>query len=285
MEARIRAGSLESDPFEVSRGVKQGCVLAPVLFNIYISYVTKLLADRVGDNCGIQLTYRTDRSLFDLQKLKARTKTSNTWFQELQYADDCALLAHSREDLQEALTIAADLYTRFGLQISTDKTEVLSWTAETSPLEAEALEIDGSRLKDVSSFKYLGAWITNDCKLDTEVNNRICKAACSFGRLQDRVFKNHQLRLKTKMKVYSAVCLSTLLYGSEAWTLYVRHTKALEAWHIKSLRSILGITWWDRKTHEEIFRRTDSSSLETLLSRRQLRWLGHTIRMDDSRLP
>ena len=152
-------------------------------------------------------------------------------------------------------------------------------------MQTEPMEIDGSLLKDVSSFKYLGAWITNDCKLDTEVNNRICKAARSFGRLQDRVFKNHQLRLKTKMKVYSAVCLSTLLYGSEAWTLYARHTKALEAWHIKSLRSILGITWRDRITHVEIFRRTDSSSLETNLCRRQLRWLGHLIRMDDSRLP
>ena len=285
MEARVRTGCLESDPFEVSRGVKQGCVLAPVLFNIYISYVTRLLADRVGDNCGIQLTYRTERSLFDLPKLKARTKTHSTWFQELQYADDCALLAHSREDLQEALSAAADLYTKFGLQINARKTEVLSWTVQTSPLQTEALTINGSPLENASSFKYLGAWITCDCKLDTELNNRICQAARSFGRLQNRVFKNHNLTLKTKMKVYTAVCLSTLLYGSEAWTLYARQTRALEAWHIKSLRCILGITWRDRITHEEIFRRTDSSSLETYLSRRQLRWLGHVIRMDDSRLP
>ena len=61
--------------------------------------------------------------------------------------------------------------------------------------------------------------------------------------------------------------------------------KALEAWHIRSLRVILGITWRDKVTHEEIYRRTGCTSLETHLNRRQLRWLGHVIRMEDARLP
>ena len=48
---------------------------------------------------------------------------------------------------------------------------------------------------------------------------------------------------------------------------------------------MLGITWRDRVTHEEIYRRTGTTSLESQLGRRQLRWMGHVIRMDDSRLP
>ena len=85
MGARVKVGNLESEPFQVSRGVKQGCTLAPVLFNLYVSYITRLLAAQVGPECGININYRMDRSLFDLQKLKARTKIQSTWFLELQY--------------------------------------------------------------------------------------------------------------------------------------------------------------------------------------------------------
>ena len=285
MEARVRVGNLESEPFEVSRGVKQGCTLAPVLFNLYISFITRLLAARVGPDCGINVNYRMDRNLFDLQKLKARTKISTSHFLELQYADDCALMSHSPEGLQEAISTVADLYSKFGLEINIRKTEVLNWTGETPTTAVSDIVINETPLQVASSFKYLGAWLSNDCKLDTEINSRICQASRSFGRLQGRVFKNHNLALATKIKVYTAVCLSTLLYGSESWTLYSRHVKMLEAWHIKSLRCILGVTWRDRLTYEEIYQRTSCCSLESLLGRRQLRWIGHVIRMEDHRLP
>ena len=71
MESRVRVGDLVSESFGVLRVMKQGCILAPVLFNLYISYIIRLLADRVGPDCGVSLNYRMDRSLFDLQKLKA----------------------------------------------------------------------------------------------------------------------------------------------------------------------------------------------------------------------
>ena len=136
-----------------------------------------------------------------------------------------------------------------------------------------------------SSFKYLGTHISNDCKLDTEISYRVSQASRALGRLQTRVFKNHNLSIHTKVEVYTAVCLSILLYGSESWTIYARHLKTLEAWHIRSLRVILNVTWRDKLTHKEIFRRTGSTSLESQLGRRQLRWMGHVIRMDATRLP
>ena len=138
-----------------------------------------------------------DRSLFDLRKLKARTKTQSSWFIELQYADDCALLSHTREGLQETISAAADLYAKFGLEINVRKTEVLSRTVVNPADDVDEVQIDRTPLIVADSFKYLGSWISCDCKLDTEINNRICQAARAFGRLRDRVFMNHNLALRT----------------------------------------------------------------------------------------
>ena len=283
MSARVRIDNLESDPFPVNRGVKQGCVLAPVLFNIYVQYVTRLLHLRLGDTGGAHVSYRMDRSLFDLKKLKARTKTHTIKLYEMQYADDCALLAHTPDELQEMITVAAQIYQRFGLKINAGKTEVLVWSSRIP--SSFTFSIEEQPLSVVPSFKYLGSYLSNDCKLDVEVENRVSQASRAFGRLRERVFQNHNLSLPTKVKVYEAICLSVLLYGSEAWTLYARHVRTLEMWHMRCLRSILGITWRDKITHSEILRRTNSASMESITSKRQLRWLGHVIRMEDHRLP
>ena len=111
------------------------------------------------------------------------------------------------------------------------------------------------------------------------------QASRAFGRLCERVFQNHNLSLPTKVKVYEAICLSVLLNGSGAWTLYARHIRTLEWWHMRCLKTILGVTWRDKITHSESLRRTNSSSMESIISKRQLRWLGHVIRMEDDRLP
>lgn len=66
---------------------------------------------------------------------------------------------------------------------------------------------------------------------------------------------------------------------------YRRHLKKLEAFHTNCLQCILGLKWWHRVPHNEIRRRTQLDPLEIILTHRQLRWLGHTIRMPAERLP
>jgi len=96
------------------------------------------------------------------------------------------------------------------------------------------------------------------------------------------VFFNHNLTVA----VYHAICLSILLYRCEScWTLYRRHVKALEAHHIKCLQSILGVRWWHKVPHAEIRRKAYSECIESWIMQRQLRWLGHVIRMPPYRLP
>ena len=117
------------------------------------------------------------------------------------------------------------------------------------------------------------------------IGYRIGRAAAAFGSLRGRVFSNRNLKLTTKINVYDAVCLSTLLYGTETWTLYRSQIRKLEAYHIQCLQKILNISWEDKITHDDILRRTGCKSIEYMAAQRQLRWVGHVIRMEDERLP
>ena len=75
-------------------------------------------------------------------------------------------------------------------------------------------------LNIVDKFTYPGSTIANNLSLDSELSTRIGKASSSMARLTKRVWENNMLTINTKMQVYQAVVLSTLLYGSESWTLY-----------------------------------------------------------------
>ena len=96
----------------ISNGVKQGCILAPILFSIFFSIMLREAKEDVPD--GIYIRFRTDGSLFNLRRLLARTKTTEELIDDLLFADDCALLAHMEEalsttSLMQARTLASPL--------------------------------------------------------------------------------------------------------------------------------------------------------------------------------
>ena len=284
MQACVLVGGQQSPSFPVKVGVKQGCVLAPVIFNLFLSAASLLFHMTIKEDSGVQLQYRLDGSLFNIRRLQAKTKTTVTNIHELQYADDCALLAHSPSDMQHALDVMSSVYQSLGLAINTQKTEVMM-QVRSPPPDPPLFSINGSLLKVAQQFCYLGSTLTSTCQTDDDVQARINSASSAFGRLRCRVFENNHLRPSTKVAVYRAVCVSTLLYGSEAWTVYRRHIRRLDAFNIRCLQRILGITWQDRVPHSDILQRTDTISIEATLAQRQFRWVGHVIRMPGSRLP
>ena len=84
-------GSL-SGSFPISKGVKQGCVLASTLFSIFFSIILREAKEDLPD--GIYVRFRTDSSLFNFRHLLARTKAIKELITELLFADNYALLAH-----------------------------------------------------------------------------------------------------------------------------------------------------------------------------------------------
>ena len=99
------------------------------------------------------------------------------------------------------------------------------------------------------------------------------------------MFGKRNLRLYTKIAVYYAVVISTILCGCESWVSYRRHIMLLESVHIRRLFLILCLRWWHNVTNYEIRSRSEIPLIESMLLHRQFRWLGHAIRMPDSRLP
>ena len=98
MQVRVAVAGDVFEPFSVSRGVKEGCTLAPVLFNTYVQCITRLFSAIQSQRSQININFRTDRNLFNVSKLKAKSKVRKISVSELQYADDCALLAPSVTD-------------------------------------------------------------------------------------------------------------------------------------------------------------------------------------------
>ena len=157
----------------------------------------------------------------------------------------------------------------FGLTISLKKTNTLG-----KGTEPPVITIDEYELNVVHQFTYLGSTNTNNLSLDTELDTRIGKTATTIARLTTRLLTNPKLTRKTKMAVYNACIISTLLYGSETWTTYARQERRLNTFHIRSLR-LLGISWQDKVPNTEVLSRAGLPSIFTLLRQRRLRCLGH----------
>ena len=140
-------------------------------------------------------------------------------------------------------------------------------------------------MENVDRFPYLGSYLSNSANIDVEIQHRIRCACFSYSRLKHRVFSERGFRTATKILVYKAVILTTLLYGCETWVAYRRHMKVLEQFQQRILRYILGVHWQDRITNASILEQADTTSIEAHIVKSQLSWTGHVRRMPDTRVP
>jgi transcription termination factor 2 len=163
--------------------------------------------------------------------------------------------------------------------------QVLYQPAPKAPYTEPVITVDGQRLVGADKFVYLGSTLSRSANIDEEVAHRVARASASFGRLRDKVWDRRGLSVETKLKVYKAVVLPSLLYACETWTIYSRHAKQLNAFHMRCLRILLRIKWQDKVPDTEVLQRAEMESIHATLMRSQLRWAGHVHRMDDSRLP
>ena len=175
----IIRGAIDSPAVGTDAGLKQGCVLAPELFNLYLDTSVRALLPALR-SLGVKISYKIDGQL---RECKKPTHDELVWI--LMYADDICLIADDLENLRQAITAMDAAFLTYGLTVSTQKTKVLVVGREAEVRAANLqIPICGAELEVVTEFQYLGSIFSADNTVDKEVNNRIAKAGYAWHTLK-----------------------------------------------------------------------------------------------------
>ena len=241
MQAKIRLKGKLMDPIDVRNGLRQGCCMAPVLFNLFMNAVVERWEVRkreAGSVGGVRLLYKYDGKLFRRYTRDAREGELS----ECQFADDSSLLSSSRTGAECTIRSYQEVASRFGLTVSRTKTKFMVTGRLAKDSDRESIDVDGGQIECVEWFPYLGSLIADSGRMDVDVERRISQASKAFGALRKAVFLDKNLTMVTKRKVFNACVLSVLLYGSECWTPLRKHISKLSSFYHRCIRAIMGIS-------------------------------------------
>ena len=207
---------------------------------------------------------------------------SDDFITDLVFADDCVFFAENDTEASSILANISNTAKAFGLLINADKTKCM--TSDGSPT---TVHLEGATIDQVQAFKYLGSFDEEkviNASMDASV--RIGLATSAFHSLANPVWNRREISLKTKMRLFRTLILTTLLYGCESWVLLQPDLNQLETFLMRCLRSILNVSIMDRIRNAEIRRRCDNQPpINVIIQKRRLVWFGHVTRMDPARLP
>ena len=258
-ECQVIHNNLLTEPFKVNTGVRQGCILSPMLFSMAIDWLMRRVTQ--DKRQGIQWTM-------------------TSVLEDLDYADDLGLLSSRHQDIQRKTEDLSETASTIGLKLNAKKTQVLRKNAATNnPVTA-----NGRQLEDVEDFVYLGSKVTTNGDCDLEINTRIIKANQAFAMLR-AIWRSTGLSIHTKIRIFRSNVLSVLLYGSECWKTTAAIERKLEVFQTKCLRRILKIFWPNTISNEDLRNRTGLGTIAETLKARRWRWLGHVCRMPSNSLP
>ena len=139
MLARVQNDGEFSDPFPVTNGVKQGCVLAPALFSMM--FFAMLTAAFQDDDNDIPIRYRFDGKLFNLRRLQAESKVQTEVLDDFLFADGMAKGAPTEEMMQKGVDQVSDSCDSYDLTISIKKTKVVYQPAPGKPYKEPTITV------------------------------------------------------------------------------------------------------------------------------------------------
>ena len=145
-ETTVRTGHVTTDWFQIGKGVRQGCILSPCLFNFYAEYVMR--------NAG-------------LKEAQARIKIAGRNINNLRYTDDTTLMAESEEELKSLLMKVKEESEKVGLKLNIKKIKIMASGPITS------WQIERETVETVADFIFGGSKITADGECSHDVKRRL----------------------------------------------------------------------------------------------------------------
>ena len=187
-EATVRTGHGTTGWFQIGKGVLQGCILSPYLFNLHAGYIMR--------NAG-------------LEEAQAGIKIAGRNINNLRYADDTTLTVKSEE---EPKSLLEDESEEVCLKLDIQKTKIMTYGPITS------WQIDGETVETVTDFIFLGSKITADGDYSHEIKRRLILGRKVMSNL-DSILKNRDITLPTKFCLVKAMVFPVVMYGGEIWTI------------------------------------------------------------------
>ena len=221
----IKIQSKATNFFRCERGVRQGCPLSPILFNIFLN----------------DLPYELEKCNPDSLQLPNGELISC-----LMYADDIVILAKNPEALQKLLDCTNSFCNTWGMTVNPVKTKCITFSSKNRKNNKDFFNIGTSQLENVTEYTYLGLKI-----------NAVGSVKNSLGMLNDKanrakfalnnIAKLKEVPVRTAVRLFDAAVLPILTYGSEIWALNLTldHDKwdetPIERAHLNFIKHILGV--------------------------------------------
>lgn len=255
----IKLGDQKSEHIQINKGVRQGCPLSCVLFNIYVDAITR---EWIANNPrGVDL------------KNGKRLET-------VLFADDQVIVAENENDLQRSVYSLEKVMAKYDMTISSKKTKTIAFKGK-DPIRSKIV-INGKIVEQVNTFRYLGMDISYKGEVDIE--NKLYKFIKLTG-LLNRTMPVNKVRKETRVKVYNTLAVPTLTYGCENWAMKKSDKRRITSAEMRFMRRTAGITLNDRIRSQEI---TDSLGVTPILRRvknYRRKWRSHVERMEEERSP
>jgi hypothetical protein len=301
-QACVRFEGEDSASFSVNQGLRQGCVLAPLLFNLFFAAVLevvrkRILADETAAKDLVKVKSCMSSHPWDVKARNSaepedREKISLTELWSMLYADDAGIVSKSEAGLTSMMNIIVQATSQFGLTVSEDKTKTM-YVAKEKELKVRRVKIAVSagaqRYGQVEHFTYLGTKLSDGGGVSSEIATRISKTWGKWKARKKSLYQNKGIRPHVKLMMLKTEVIETLMYGCAAWTTNADDIAALNSTHYKLLKQTLGL--WKKKetdrprSYSSILKEYDCVSMEATLKWRRLKWAGSVIRMGDNRLP